>query len=117
MMEMLKNTCLNNPHEISIDIERVHMDPEFWYQHHTLDSDAHHLKYMRRDATRMETYIELGALVWEHNNCKGIFARSKLTLEAIRSMHSDFYELPDNIRKDTSPNSSNKKIKALEGHN
>jgi hypothetical protein len=50
----------------------------------------------------METYIELGAMVYEleleHRSCKGIFARSKLTLEAIRSMHADYYDLPDDTR-------------------
>jgi hypothetical protein len=48
------------------------MDPKFWYQQHKLDSDAHHLnrhvidvvqKYIRGDATLMETYIELGASI------------------------------------------------------
>jgi hypothetical protein len=99
------------------------MDPEFWYQQHTLDSDAQHLnphmidivqKCMRGDATRMKTYIKLGVRVWEHNHCKGIFARSKLTLDAIQSMHPDFYELPDEARVDTSPKSSNQKNMALE---
>ncbi len=50
------------------------MDPEFWYQQHNFDSNAHHLnnhmidmvqKYMREDATRMETYIDFGAVVYE----------------------------------------------------
>jgi hypothetical protein len=48
---------------------------------------------MRGDATRMETYIDLGAVVYEFKQCKGIFARSKSTMEAIRSMHADFYNL------------------------
>jgi hypothetical protein len=30
-------------HEISTDIVRMHMDPEFWYLQRDLDSDAHHL--------------------------------------------------------------------------
>jgi hypothetical protein len=30
-------------------------------------------KYMRGDATRMETYIDLGAVVYEFKHCKGIF--------------------------------------------
>jgi hypothetical protein len=47
----------------------------------------------------METYIELGAVVYEYKHCKGIFARSKLTMEAIRSMHADFYDLSDDTRK------------------
>jgi hypothetical protein len=55
-------------------------------------------KYMGGDATRMETYIKLGALVYEHTSCKGNFARSKPTLDAIRSMHADFNELPDETR-------------------
>ena len=87
-----------------------------------LDSDAHHLnnhmidmvqKYMRGDATRMETYIDFGAVVYEFKHCKGIFARSKLTMEAIQSMHADFYDLPDDTRYSASANSSNK-IKILE---
>jgi hypothetical protein len=76
MMMMIKDIYINNLENVSTDIDRVHMDqvhhPEFWYQQHTPDSDAHHLnrhmtdivqKYIRGDATRMETYIELGALV------------------------------------------------------
>ncbi len=52
------------------------MDPEFWYQQHTLDSNAHPLniymidivlQYMRGDAPRMEKYIELGSLVTSTN--------------------------------------------------
>ncbi len=70
-----------------------------------LDSDTHHLnnhmidmvqKYMRGDATQMEIYIDLGAVVYEFKHCKGISARSKLTIEAISFMHADFYDLPDN---------------------
>jgi hypothetical protein len=66
MMEMVKNEDLTNLHEISTDIVRIHMDPEFWNQQHTLNSNDHHLdnhmidmekRYMRGDATRMETYI------------------------------------------------------------
>ena len=64
MMEMVKNQYLKNLHDVNTDIERMRMDPKFWYQQHTLDSDAHHLnrhmidivqKYLRGDATRMET--------------------------------------------------------------
>jgi hypothetical protein len=40
-------------------------------------------KYMRGDATRMETYIDLGAVVYEFKHCKGIFAKGKSTMEAI----------------------------------
>jgi hypothetical protein len=65
-------------------------------------------KYMRGDATQMETYINLGAVVYEFKHGKGIFARSKLTIEAIRSMHADFHDLPDNARYNTSADSSNK---------
>jgi hypothetical protein len=63
---MVKNTYLKNLHEISKDIERMHMDPEYWYQQHTLYTNAHPLNchmidmaqtYMKGDATRMETYI------------------------------------------------------------
>jgi hypothetical protein len=42
----------------------------------------------------MEMYIKLGALVHEHRTCKGMFVRSKLTLEEIRSMHADYYDCP-----------------------
>jgi hypothetical protein len=31
MMEMVKNTTLNNLHDVSMDIEHIHVDPEFWY--------------------------------------------------------------------------------------
>ncbi len=122
-MEMVKNHYLTNLHDISTDIERMHMDLESWYQQHTLDSDAHHLnrhmidivqKYMRGGATRMKTYIELGALVYDRRSCKGVFARSKLTLEAIRFMHADYYDLPNETCIDTSPNPSNQITKALE---
>jgi hypothetical protein len=61
----------------------------------------------------METYIYIGAVVYKFKHCKGIFARSKLTMEAIRSMHADFYNLPDKSRYNTSADSSNK-IKILE---
>ena len=44
---------------------------------------------------------------------QGNIARSKLTMEAIRSMHADFYNLPDDTRYNASANSSNK-IKILE---
>jgi hypothetical protein len=43
MMEMKKIEYLTNLQEVSTDIVRMQMDPEFWYQQHTLDSDAHHL--------------------------------------------------------------------------
>ncbi len=60
-------------------------------------------------------YIELGALVYEHKHCNTIFVLSKLTLDVIRSMHADFYDLPDAARLDnTSANSLNQKIKLLE---
>ncbi len=70
-------------------------------------------KYMRGDATRMETYIDLGAVVYEFKHYKGVFARSNLTMAAIRSMLADFYNLPDDTRRNASANSSNK-IKILE---
>ncbi len=116
MMEMVRYEY-DNLHNLSTDIVRMHMDPEFWYQQQNLDSDTHHLnnhmtemvqKYMTGDATRTEMYIDLGAIVYEFKHCKGIFARSKLTMEAIRSMHSDFYDLPDSTRYNTSADSSNK---------
>ncbi len=116
---MVRHEYIGNLQNISTDIMRMHMEPEFWYQQHNLDSDhdTHHLnnhmidtvqKYMRGDATRMETHIDLGAVVYEFKHCKGIYARSKLTMEAIRSMHADFYDLPDNKRNNTSADSSNK---------
>ncbi len=45
-------------------------------------------KYMRGDAIRMETYIELGTVVYVYKHCKGIFARSELSMEveAIRKV-------------------------------
>jgi hypothetical protein len=82
MMDMVKNTYLANLHGFSTDIERLLMDSEFWYQQHTLDSDNHHLSrhmidvvwnYIRGDATRMETCIELCEVAYEHKHCKGIF--------------------------------------------
>ena len=86
MMEMVRHEYIHNLGNISTDLERMHMNPDFWYEQFTLDSDTHHLnnhmidmvrKYMRGDATRMETYIDLGAVVYEFKHCKGIFARSK----------------------------------------
>jgi hypothetical protein len=83
MIEMVRYEYINNLDNLSTDIVRMHMDPEFWYQQHVLDSDTHHLNnhmidmalnYMRGDATRMETYIDLGAVVYEFKHCKGIFA-------------------------------------------
>ncbi len=56
----------------------------------------------------MERYTNLGADVYEFKHCEGIFARSKSTMEAIRSMHADFYNLPDKSRYDTCADSSNK---------
>jgi hypothetical protein len=89
-LEMVKNTYLNNLHDIiSTDIDSMHMDPEVWFQHHTLDSDAHRLsrhmidivqKYIRGDATRMESYIKISALVWEHKHCKGFFCAGQAYL-------------------------------------
>jgi hypothetical protein len=117
MIEMVRHEYIGNLQNISTDIMRMHRDPEFWYQQHNLDSDTHHLnnhmidmvqKYMRGDANRMETHIDLGAVVYEFKHCKGIFARSKLTMEAIRSIHADFYDFPDNTRYNTSADSSNK---------
>ena len=56
MMEMVRHKYIGNVQNISTIIMRMHMDPEFWYQQHNLDSDTHHLnnhmidmvqKYMR----------------------------------------------------------------------
>ncbi len=122
MMEMIRHEYIRNLQHVSTDIMRMHMDPEFWYKQHNFDCDAHHLnnhmmdmvqKYMRGVATRMEKYINLGAVVYEFKHCKGIFARSKLTMEAIRSIQADFYDLLDDTRYNASANSSNK-IKILE---
>jgi hypothetical protein len=126
MMEMVRHEYIGNLQHVSTDIVRMHMDPAFWYQLHNFDSDAHHLnnhmiimidmvqKYMRGNATRIETYIDLGAVVYEFKHCKGTFARSKLTMKAIRSMHADLFYLPDHTRHNASANSSNN-IKILEG--
>ena len=70
-------------------------------------------KYMRGDATRMETYIDLGAVVYEFKHRKGIFAGRELSMKAIQAMHADFYDLPDETRDATYADSSNK-IKILE---
>jgi hypothetical protein len=45
MMEMVRHEYIENLHHVSTDIMRMHMDPEFWYQQHNVDSDAHHLNY------------------------------------------------------------------------
>ncbi len=91
MMEMVRHEYIGNLQHVSTDIIRMHMDPEFWYQQHNFDSNAHPLnnhmvdmvqKFMRGDATRMETYIDFGTVVYEFKHGKGIFARSKLTMEA-----------------------------------
>jgi hypothetical protein len=62
----------------------------------------------------METYVELGALVYKHRSCKGIFTQQLLTPDSIQSMHADYFGLPDDTRIDSSPNASNQKIKLLE---
>jgi hypothetical protein len=81
MMEMVRHEYIGNLQHVGTDIVRMHMDPEFWYQQHNFDSNAHHLnnhmidmiqKYMRGDATRMETYINLGAFVYKFKHCNGI---------------------------------------------
>ncbi len=71
-------------------------------------------KYMRRDATRMETYIELVSMVYEYKYCKRIFAHSRLTMDAIRPMPTEFYDLPDDTGYNASANSPNQKITLLE---
>ena len=65
-------------------------------------------KYKRGDATRMETYIDLGAVVYEFQHSKGIFARRESTMEATQSMHADFYDLPDDTRYAAYADASNK---------
>jgi hypothetical protein len=71
MMEMIRQEYIGNLHQVSTNIVRMHMGPEFRYQQHNLViistaimSNAHHFnnhmmdmeqKYMRGDATRMET--------------------------------------------------------------
>ncbi len=42
-IEMVRHEYIGNLQNISTDIMRMHMDPEFWYQQHNLDSDTHHL--------------------------------------------------------------------------
>ncbi len=32
MTEMIKDIYINNLENVSTDIDRMHMDPEFWYQ-------------------------------------------------------------------------------------
>ncbi len=68
MMEIVRHEYIRNLQNVSTDIMRTHMDPESWYRQHNLDSDTHHLnnhmidmvqKYIRRDATRIETYMLL----------------------------------------------------------
>jgi hypothetical protein len=117
MLEMVKHEYIYNLEQISTDLERMHMDPDFWYEQFTLDSDAHHLnnhmidmikKYMRGDATRMETYIDLGAVVYEFKDYKGIFARRGLSMNAIQAMHADLYDLPDQTRDAVYADSSSK---------
>jgi hypothetical protein len=66
-----------------------------------------------RDATRMETHIELDAVAYEYKHCKGFFARSKLTMDAIRFMHAAFYDLPDDTRYSSSAKCP-KKMRSLE---
>ncbi len=60
MMEMVRHKYIGNLQHVSTDIMRMHIDPEFGYQQHNFDSDAHHLnnhmidmvqKNMRGDAT------------------------------------------------------------------
>jgi hypothetical protein len=124
MMEMVKREYLENLEGLSTDLERKHMDPNFWYEQFTLDSDSVHLnnhmidmvqKYMKGDATQMETYIDLGAVVHEFKHRKGIFARRDLSMKAIRAMHADFYDLPDDTRDATYADSSSKnQIQVLE---
>jgi hypothetical protein len=56
MMEMVRHEYIANLQNVSTDIMKMHMDPEFWYQEQNIDSDTHHLnnhmidmvqKYMR----------------------------------------------------------------------
>ena len=56
-----------------------------------------------------ETYIGLGAVVYEFNTVRGFLpgAFDYHSMDAIRSMHADFYDLPDNTRDKTSADSSN----------
>jgi hypothetical protein len=43
MMEMVRHKYIGNLQHVSTDIMRMHMDPEFWYPQHNVDSNAHHL--------------------------------------------------------------------------
>jgi hypothetical protein len=65
-------------------------------------------KYMRE---MQPEWKRTSSLVYEHRSCNG---QSKLTLDAIRSKQADYYDLPGETRIDTSPNSSNQKIMALD---
>jgi hypothetical protein len=76
MMEMVRYEYINNLHNVSTDIMRMHMDPEFWYQQQNLDSDTHHLnnhivemvqKYIRemQPEWKRTLMIDLGAVVYE----------------------------------------------------
>ncbi len=122
-MTMIKDIYINNLENVSTDIYRMHFEPGFWYKQQTLDRDTHHLNrhmidivqnYIRGDATRMESYIKPGALVYKHQSCKGFFTQQFLTPNAIQSMHADHFGLSDDTRIDSSPNALNQKIKLLE---
>ena len=45
MMEMVRHEYIDNVDNLSTDIVRIHMDPEFWYQQHTLDGDTFEQPY------------------------------------------------------------------------
>jgi hypothetical protein len=80
MMAMVRHEYIGNLQDVvSTDIVRMRMDPEFWYQQHNFDSNAHHLnnhmidmvqKYMRGNAPQMETNINLGDVVYEFKTAR-----------------------------------------------
>ncbi len=43
MMEKVRHENIGNLQHVSTDIMRMHMNPNFSYQQHNFDSDAHHL--------------------------------------------------------------------------
>ncbi len=110
MMEMIKNEYLTYLLEISTDIVQMHMDPEFWYQQHTLDRDAHHLnhhmidmvrKNIRGDATQMETYIDLGSLVYEYKHCLKLLLSMKERANGYKFKSCDKETASDEVNAQT----------------
>jgi hypothetical protein len=125
-MEMIKNEYLTNLHGISTDIVRMHMDPEFWYQQHNLDSDAHHLNNHMIDM--VQKYMSL--LYEGRCNPNGNAHRAWFNGIRVQTLQGNicpkqtdhgcysiyacrFYDLPDDTRNSASVNSPKQKIKLL----